>query len=102
MIIAGAHENIPSGVADWPHCCDFKGDTCDNLPWFAMLLEAQNRRKMPHFIAACGWALRRLNLKPEIDGLSPARVCLFSHVDVGDAFQFLNHMLRRGYQVDMV
>ena len=30
------------------------GDTCDGLQWFAMLLEAQNHRKMAHFIAPCG------------------------------------------------
>ena len=57
MTIAGDNENIPSWVAHWPHCCDFRGDTCDDLRWSAMLLEAQNRRKMAHFIGACGRAL---------------------------------------------
>ena len=23
MHIAGENENVPSWVADWPHCCDF-------------------------------------------------------------------------------
>ena len=50
MEIAGEIGNLPSKVADWPHCCDFRGDTCDDLRWFAMLLEAQNRP----FIVACG------------------------------------------------
>ena len=31
MNIAGEYENIPSQVADWPHCCDVRGDTCDGL-----------------------------------------------------------------------
>ena len=56
MNIAGEYENIASYVADWPHCCDFRGDTCDDLRWSAMLLKAKNRRKMSHFIAACGRA----------------------------------------------
>ena len=45
--------------SDWPHCCDFSGETCicDVLPWSAMLLEAQYGRKMAHFIASCGRAL---------------------------------------------
>ena len=29
---------------------------CDDLRWSAMLLDAQNRKKMAHFIAACGRA----------------------------------------------
>ena len=40
MKIAGEEENIPSWVADWPHCCDFRGDTGNDLRWSAMLLEA--------------------------------------------------------------
>ena len=40
MNIAGKQENIPSKVDDWPHCCDFEGDTCDGLRWAAMLLKA--------------------------------------------------------------
>ena len=51
MYIAGEFENTPSWVADWPHCCDFLGDTCDDLRWCAMLLEPQNYRKTAHFIA---------------------------------------------------
>ena len=43
-------------VVDWPHCCDFLGDTCDDLRWSAMLLLPQNRRKTAYFIAACGQA----------------------------------------------
>ena len=31
MSIAGEHANFPSWVADWPHCCDFEGDTCDDF-----------------------------------------------------------------------
>ena len=31
---------------------------CDDLRWSAMHLEAQNRRKMSHFIEMCGRALR--------------------------------------------
>ena len=40
MSIAGEYENIPSWVADWPHCCDFGADTCDRLRWSAMVLKA--------------------------------------------------------------
>ena len=63
MEIAGEYRNIPLWVADWPHCCDFKEDTCDDLRWSAMLLEAQNRREMAQFIAACGRAYT-LSTKP--------------------------------------
>ena len=46
------------------HCEKVTGHTaaileeinCYDLRWFAMLLEAQNRRKMAHFIAPCGRA----------------------------------------------
>ena len=31
MSIAEEHENFPSQVAYWPHCCDFEGDTRDGL-----------------------------------------------------------------------
>ena len=40
MSIAGEYENIPSWVADWPHCCVFGADTCDGLRWCAMVLKA--------------------------------------------------------------
>ena len=33
---------------------------CDGLRWSVMLLEAQNRRKITHFIAACGRAFRAI------------------------------------------
>ena len=36
------------------YCCDFSGETCDDLRWSAMILEAQNRRKS---IASCGRAI---------------------------------------------
>ena len=58
MKIAGEYGIIPPWVADWPNCCDIGGDTCNDLRWPSMLLEAQNRRKMTHFIAACGRAFR--------------------------------------------
>ena len=60
MEITGEYGNIPSWVADWPHDCDFEGDTCDDLRWPGMFLEAKNRRKMAHFIAACGRAFNCL------------------------------------------
>ena len=50
MEIAGENGNLPSCVADWPHCCDFLG-------WSAMLLEPQNRRKTAHFIAGRAYAV---------------------------------------------
>ena len=56
MKIAGDNGNLPSWVADWPHCCDFLGDRCDDLRWSAMPLEPKNRRKTAHFIARCGRA----------------------------------------------
>ena len=58
MAIAGEYGNIPSWITDWTHCCDFEGDTCDDLRWSSVLLETQNRRKMAHFIASCGRALK--------------------------------------------
>ena len=58
MTIARDKENILSSVADWPHCCDFRGDICDDVRWSAMLLKAQNRSKTAHFIATCGRAFR--------------------------------------------
>ena len=57
MESAGEYGNIPSWVADGPHCCDFEGDTCDDLRWSVMLLDAQNRSEMAYFIAGCGRAL---------------------------------------------
>ena len=36
MDIAGEYENIASYGAEWPHCCDFTGDTYDDLRWYAM------------------------------------------------------------------
>ena len=56
MEIAAEYGYIPPLVADWPHCCDFEGDTCDDLRWSVMPLKAQNRREMAHFIAAFGRA----------------------------------------------
>ena len=38
--IAGEYGNMLSQVADWPHIVLFYGDTCDDLRWSAMLLEA--------------------------------------------------------------
>ena len=40
MSIAGESENIPPWVANWPHCCNFGGDTCNGLRYSAMVLEA--------------------------------------------------------------
>ena len=51
MNITGERENIPSWVADWPHCCDFEGDTCDGLRCFQ---NPQNRSKMVFFITPRG------------------------------------------------
>ena len=45
MGIPGESENIPSWVADWPHCCAFGGDTCDGLRWSAMVLEASKSQQ---------------------------------------------------------
>ena len=57
MTIAGENGNLPSGLASWPHCCVFLGDTCDGLRWSAMFLKALNRKKITLFIAVYGWAL---------------------------------------------
>ena len=78
MSIAGEYENIPSWVADWPHCCDFAAESCDRLRWSAMVLKALKSQQNAPFhhivwpgliagalecpiavcsIAACGWAL---------------------------------------------
>ena len=57
MEIAVEYGNIPSWVVDWPHCCDIEGDSCEDVRRSGMLLETQNRRKMIHFIAACGRAI---------------------------------------------
>ena len=54
IIIAGEQENIPSWMADWPHCCDFERDTCDGLRCFQ---NPQNRSKMIYFIASFDRAL---------------------------------------------
>ena len=40
MHIAGENGNVPSRVADWPHCCDFGGGSYDVLPWAAVVLKA--------------------------------------------------------------
>ena len=37
-----------------------RGNTCDDVRWCVMLLEAQNSRKMAHFSAACGRALKHI------------------------------------------
>ena len=42
-------KNIPSWVADWPHCCDFEGDTWDGVQWCAMLLEASESQENAPF-----------------------------------------------------
>ena len=34
---------------------------CDGLRWSAMILEAQNRRKITHFMATCGRAYTALH-----------------------------------------
>ena len=49
MSIAGESENIPSWVADWPHCCDFVGDTCDGLRGDAMVLDASKSQQNAPF-----------------------------------------------------
>ena len=76
MNIAGEQENIPSWVADWPHCCHFERDTCDGLRQSAMLLEAQNRKKMTHFIALCGRALSLVVAGDEDDSGFPFYISL--------------------------
>ena len=45
MNITGESENIPSWLADWPHCCNFQGGTCDGLRWPAMLLKASESQQ---------------------------------------------------------
>ena len=49
MSIEGESENIPSWVANWPHCCDFGGDTCDGLRYAAMVLEASRSQQNAPF-----------------------------------------------------
>ena len=49
MRIAGEYENIPSWVADWPHCCDFVADTCDRLRWSAMVPKALTSQQNASF-----------------------------------------------------
>ena len=49
MSIAGESENIPSWVADWPHCCNFGGDTCDGLQGDAMDLDASKLQQNAPF-----------------------------------------------------
>ena len=34
---------------NWPHCCDFGGDTCDGLRWSAMVLEASKPQQNAPF-----------------------------------------------------
>ena len=58
--IAGDNENIPLWVADWPHWCDFRGDTCGDLWWSAMLLEAKDCSKLSYFITTYGRAFSGL------------------------------------------
>ena len=41
--------NVQSWVADWPHCCDFGGYTCDVLQWATMVLNASKLQKNTHF-----------------------------------------------------
>ena len=49
MSIAGESENIPSWVANWPHCCDFGGDTCDGLRGAPMVLDASKSQQNAPF-----------------------------------------------------
>ena len=49
MRIAGENENIPSWVENWPHCCDFGGETCDGLRWAAMVLDASKSQQNAPF-----------------------------------------------------
>ena len=49
MKIAGGNTNSLSHLADWPHCCDFGGDTCDGLRWSAMVLEATKSQENTPF-----------------------------------------------------
>ena len=51
MGIAGEYRNIPLWVADWPHCCDFEGDTCDGLRCFWKLKNARKRPISLHHVA---------------------------------------------------
>ena len=45
MKIAGGNKNSLSQLADWPHCCYIKGETCDGLRWAAMLLESSKSQQ---------------------------------------------------------
>ena len=45
MKITREDRNSLSWVADWPHCCDIGGDTCDGLRWLAMLPEASKSQQ---------------------------------------------------------
>ena len=49
MRIAGENEKIPSWEDNWPHCCDFGGDTCDGLRWAAMVLDASKSQQNAPF-----------------------------------------------------
>ena len=53
MNIAGDYENTPLWVADWPHCCDFKGGSCDGLRCAAMPLDP-SKSQQNALITACG------------------------------------------------
>ena len=39
MHIVGENGNAPLWVADWPHCCECIGHSCDGLRYAVMLLE---------------------------------------------------------------
>ena len=47
MNIAGEYENIPSWVADWPHCYDFGGDICNDLRFSVVSRSLKIAEKRP-------------------------------------------------------
>ena len=49
MHIAGENGNVPSCVADWPHCCEFIGHSCDGLRCTAVLLEPSKSQENSPF-----------------------------------------------------
>ena len=49
MEIVGEYENLPSWVADWPHCCNFRGDSWGDLRWSAMVLKASKLQQIALF-----------------------------------------------------
>ena len=86
MSIAGEYKNIPSWVADWPHCCVFEADTYDGLRWSAMVLKALKSQQNAPFHRIVwpglysGWDVLKLlrYIKIACDVLR----CIFQHVGI--------------------